>query len=168
MSELKELKQDVMSREILAAGGDEKLLYELQPKAFNLLLEEFRLNASSTDPLKRLEEICKTYLNFGLDNPQTYQLMFTPIYDLAGQVRFHPEKDTAVFNYFTDCLERCLRRELVHFKNAEIGTLQIWSLIHGLISLNLTARIDVIGISEAHVPATLNKTVDDFLASITR
>lgn len=168
MSEIKE-HQDVMKAEILAARGNEKMLYDLQPKAYHLLLEEFKRKAASRDPLKRLEEICKTYLNFGLENPETYELMFVPVQDeLTGKVKFHSEKDIEVFSYFTDCLENCMRREAVRFKSAEVGALQIWSMMHGLISLNLRSRIEVIGIAEDMVPVTLNKTVDHFLASITR
>jgi len=169
MSEIKEQHQELMKAEILAAKGNEKMLYDLQPKAYHLLLQEFKQKAASKDPLKRLEEICKTYLNFGLENPETYELMFVPVLDEStGKVMLHNEKDVEVFSYFTDCLENCMRREVVRFKSAEVGALQIWSMMHGLISLNLRSRISVIGIADELVPVTLNKTVDHFLASITR
>lgn len=156
-----------MKAEILSAKGNMDLLFDLQPKAYNLLLEEFKNHATSHDPLKRLEEICKTYLKFGLENPETYKLMFVSMKDpVDGEIKLHSEHDVSVFNYFTDCLERCIRRELIRFKTSEIGALQIWSMMHGLVSLQIQSRISVIGIDGNLFSITLNKTVDDFLESI--
>lgn len=161
--------QDAMKAEILAAAGDAQLLFDLQPKAYDLLLQEFKHKAISHDPLKKLEEICKTYLDFGLANPETYKLMFIPILDAGNaEVKLHNETDTRVYKYFMDCLEVCIRRELIHFKSAEVGALQIWSMMHGLVSLTIQSRISIIGIKAEFLSGTLNKTVEDFLKTIKR
>jgi hypothetical protein len=160
---------DTMKAEIMEAAGDAQLLFDLQPKAYDLLLQDFKQKAVSHDPLKKLEEICKTYLAFGLANPETYKLMFIPIIDdNSAEVKLHGETDTRVYKYFMDCLETCIQRELIHFKRAEIGALQIWSMMHGLVSLNIQSRIGVIGIKSEFLSNTLNKTVEDFLKTIKR
>lgn len=160
---------DALKSEILKAAGNSQLLFDLQPKAYDLLLQKFKQEALSNDPLTKLGEICKTYLDFGLTNPETYKLMFIPILDDSNaQVKLHGETDTRVYKYFMDCLETCIRRELTHFKRAEIGALQIWSMMHGLVSLNIQSRISVIGIKRESLSDTLNKTVQDFLKTIKR
>lgn len=169
MSAILASTNDLINNEIQLAHGNQQALFELQPKAYNLLLEEFRLKAQSKDPLKKLEEICKTYLIFGLKNPKIYQLMFTPILEEGSDVvRLHPETDTQVYRYFTDCLETCLRRELLHFKSAQIAALQIWSMMHGLVSLQIQSRIGVVGVKNEVLLPTLLKTIDDFLNSVRR
>ncbi len=54
----------------------DELLYDVQKQAFDKLAQVFREKVTSNDPLKRLEQIMYTYVRFGKNNPELYDLMF--------------------------------------------------------------------------------------------
>ena len=54
----------------------DELLYDVQAQAFEKLDKTFRDKVDARDPLKRLEQIMKTYVWFGKNNPGLYDLMF--------------------------------------------------------------------------------------------
>src|SRR5579863_6656711 len=54
----------------------DELLYDVQAQAFEKLDKTFRDTVDAADPLKRLEQIMKTYVLFGKNNPELYDLMF--------------------------------------------------------------------------------------------
>lgn len=54
----------------------DELLYEVQADAYGRLLEVFQKEATSTDPLQKLHQLGRAYINFGLKNPELYDLMF--------------------------------------------------------------------------------------------
>ena len=54
----------------------DELLYDVQAQAFEKLDQAFREKVDAKDPLKRLEQIMKTYVCFGKKNPELYDLMF--------------------------------------------------------------------------------------------
>src|SRR5262249_9466154 len=49
---------------------------ELSFEGFRKLLEAFAPASKITDPLARLEAIGRAYVRFGIDNPETYRLVF--------------------------------------------------------------------------------------------
>lgn len=144
----------------------DELLFEVQGQAYLKLLEAFRQNVISTDPLKKLEQLGKTYVSFGLANPELYDLMFIIRAPTNVDETVHGHNGDATFNYLIDCIQECIQAELLIFKDANQAALQIWSMAHGLVSLNLRCRLKVMLPEEASVPEILHKAIEEYLFSI--
>ena len=144
----------------------DELLFEVQGQAYLKLLEAFKQNVNSTDPLEKLEQLGKTYVSFGLANPELYDLMFIIRAPTNVDETVHGHNGDATFNYLIDCIHECIQAELLIFKDANQAALQIWSMAHGLVSLNLRCRLKVMLPEEASIPEILHKAIEEYLFSI--
>jgi AcrR family transcriptional regulator len=145
----------------------DELLYDVQARAFEQLLLVFQTQAASKDPLKRLEEITKSYVRFGLENQDLYDLMF-----IIRAPMNKVEKDEqwlngeACFAYLVTCLDECIEKELIRFTDKLVAALSIWSMVHGLVALNVRCRFKVMHMEEEGLHSAINKTIDDYLNMI--
>src|SRR3954465_10081940 len=54
----------------------DELLYDVQKQCFEKLDLEFQHAVTAEDPFERLKQICHTYVHYGIDHPELYDLMF--------------------------------------------------------------------------------------------
>jgi len=143
----------------------DELLYEVQAHAFNQLLTYFNLHANSKDPVKRLKQIANSYIKFGLDNPELYDLMFI-IRAPTNVDDHHKDNSEKSFDYLIDCLKSCIEKKLIKIKDVGLGSLQIWSMVHGLVSLNLRCRLKVLNMEEKDLRTVLIAASEDYIDTI--
>ena len=121
--------------------------------------------AYHTDPVARLEALSQCYVQYGLDNPEYYEIMFV----------LHPEH---VAPFPADKYRRA-RRNLELFsealaQGAEEGRLQvekprtaassIWAMLHGTVALLLARRIDAGIGQEAFIQTAIRQAIRGVLA----
>lgn len=107
------------------------------------------------DPEEQFRRLCRSYLEFGLENPEFYEIMFL----------LHPEQ---MQRYPTDKYRRA-RRNLQLFADTMakargtdpdfdpiLAATVIWSSLHGAISLHLAKRVDV----SLSTPAFIDQVVE--------
>jgi len=146
----------------------DELLYEVQGHAYGKLLEAFRANAKSKDPLIKLKQICKTYISFGLENPELYDLMFIIRSPMNVDEKLHKANGGETLAYLVDCLEECFAANLIRLKDVQTATLQIWSMAHGLLALNLRCRLRIMIPEDNKVAEILDQAIENFIGTITR
>lgn len=146
----------------------DELLYEVQADAYGRLLEVFQKEATSTDPLQKLHQLGRAYINFGLKNPELYDLMFIIRSPMNVDEKLHKVNGENCLNFLVDCLTDCINKDLLRMTDVQQATLQIWSTVHGLVSLNLRCRLKIMVESEEAVPQVLIKTIEDYLISVTK
>lgn len=144
----------------------DELLYEVQRQAFVQLVNAFKTHATSTDPLKRLEQLGKTYVSFGLNNPELYDLMFIIRAPMNVDCEIHDENGGECFSYLVANLKECMDKGLLVFQDPVQAALQVWSMMHGLVSLNIRSRLKIVLTDEETVQPILNKAIDEYLSSI--
>jgi len=145
----------------------DELLYDVQGMAFERLLEEFRTRATSKSPWKRLEQICDTYIDFGLNQQELYALMFI-IKAPMNMVEEHElwSNGQAAFDFLLSTMTECVEKGLLRFKDAATGALSIWSFTHGLLSLNLCCRFKVMRLQEGQTEPLVQHSVKEYLRMI--
>lgn len=145
----------------------DELLYDVQAKAFEKLLAAFRENAVSKSPLKRLEQICETYVRFGMQQQELYSLMFI-IKAPMNVVDDHEKWDNgqAAFDLLLSCVTECIEKGVLRYKDPHTAALSIWSMGHGLISLNLCCRFKVMHLEEEVIEPLVQNTVKEYLRLI--
>lgn len=144
----------------------DELLYEVQHKAYGDLLKVFKAKAKSDDPFIKLEEICKAYIEFGLENPELYDLMFIIRAPMNVDEEAHKANGDESLNFLAECVKRCIDQKLIRYSDAELATLEIWAMTHGLVSLNLRSRLKVMYRDGDAVSAALHKSIEDYLQII--
>lgn len=146
----------------------DELLYEVQRQAFDKLYDTFEREASDPDPWKRLEQICKSYVRFGLENEELYDLMFIIRAPMNVDEKIHETNGRDTFGFAMNCLTECMEKGLVRFEDARTGMLSIWAMGHGLVSLQVRCRLKVLDMAEGDVPASLDECIETYLRLIKR
>lgn len=145
----------------------DELLYEVQREAFGRLYEAFVQNAPSKSPWKRLEQIAHTYVSFGMEHPDLYDLMFI----IRAPMNTVNEKEgwvngDACFNYLTDCISQCVDKKLLRYTDKRLAALSIWSLTHGLVSLNVRCRFKVMDMEPEQINKAMEMALNEHLKLI--
>ncbi|NDC41404.1 MAG: TetR/AcrR family transcriptional regulator [Chitinophagia bacterium] len=145
----------------------DELLYEVQRIAFDKMVAYFRDQVAATHPLERLREICMAYMTFGKQNPELYDLMFiikAPMKNLKGDTDWTSGHDA--FGYLFSCISECIEQKLIKFNDPLTGALSVWSMGHGLLSLDIRCRIQATGVPQEHVASALHEVILQYLESI--
>lgn len=146
----------------------DELLYEVQKEAFMELAAAFKRDITSQEPLEQLRQICRSYVKFGMNNTELYDLMFiirAPMNVVEEKEMWENGDDC--FGTLVQILKRCVDGNLIRYNDVMIAALSVWSMTHGLISLNIRCRIKVMEMSEADVSNAIDASIEEFLRVIT-
>jgi len=61
-----------------------------------------------------------------------------------------------------------MSKNLLRFEDPRIGMLSLWSMGHGLVSLEVRCRLKVLEIAEGDVRALLDQSIEDYIRLIKR
>ncbi|QMU28888.1 TetR/AcrR family transcriptional regulator [Adhaeribacter radiodurans] len=118
----------------------EAILQEFTKEGFRLLnlqLEEAKLQHD--EPSTQLEALAHAYWNFAFANKEYYQLMYGLGMPTCETVRQTPE-----MKQFSNILQETIKELINSGKNPKVDYFlkfhTFWSMLHGLISINLTGR----------------------------
>lgn len=142
----------------------DELLYEVQKVAFGQLQKEFEEKANSQDPWERLVQICQTYVRFGKNNPEMYDLMFmmkAPMNCVEEDDTWDNNSDS--FQYLVNCLSTCMEQKLLRFDDVMLAAFSIWSMGHGLVSLNVSCRLKAMQLTESDIEAMTEASILQYL-----
>ena len=119
----------------------EALLAELCDTDFRAIAQEFVSIATIADPIERLRATGHAYVDFGINNPNHYRVMFmTPKPPATEETKLrkgNPEEDSYAFLHGT--VEQALAegRLRADATNADLLSQVIWSGVHGVVSLEI-------------------------------
>ncbi|HZV69230.1 MAG TPA: TetR/AcrR family transcriptional regulator [Saprospiraceae bacterium] len=146
-----------------------ELLLALHDKAFECKMKALFLDVQNiADPLERLKATGRSYLQYGIDNPQDYELMFilTCTMDaLAIKQEFWSDGATAI-GMLKENVKACI--EAGYFRkdlNLDETTLLLWSQVHGITSLYNTERLNIYPIENKK--EFMFRTLDVFFTIVT-
>ncbi len=124
-----------------------ELLLALHDKAFECKIEALFLSVQNMpDPLERLQATGRGYIQYGIDNPQDYELMFIlscTMEALAVKEEFWQDGAAAI-NMLKENIKECM--EAGYFRkdiNPDEISLILWSQVHGLVSLHNKERLNI-------------------------
>jgi AcrR family transcriptional regulator len=121
-------------------ANKEGILLELTRKGNILLLSKFKeAKLTSTDPEKQLHAIWVAYWDFAFENKQLYKLMFGVNTNCCDSTKTLPEA-VAATNIVRDVIAEILVDQPPTQDMINRKYFTFWSLIHGLISINLVDK----------------------------
>jgi len=118
----------------------ESLLAELCDYDFRQFAQRFAEAAQVADPIERLRVAGQAYVDFGLNHPSHYRVMFMtpkPAHEQNTEGRGNPEQDAYAFlrNTIEQAIaEGRLKPELT---DVDLVSQVIWSGVHGVVSLEI-------------------------------
>lgn len=91
---------------------------------------------------KRILSHGQAYLEFALDNPQLYELMFIIKAPMSEVIRdAESQKSKQSFQYLKDDITSCMKEGLIKRGSVDSVALAFWSIGHGLASLLIRQRL---------------------------
>ena len=116
------------------------LLKELCENDFHTLAHQFVAMQAIADPIEKLKATGAAYVQFGLDYPNHYRLMFMtphPPIDANVEDKGNPEQDAYAF--LKVIIEEALAKKSFkpEYKDADLIAQTVWSGVHGVISLQI-------------------------------
>ncbi len=145
----------------------DELLYDVQAECFSRLVEVFKERTTAADPFERLIQFGEAYMDFGLQNPQVYELMFimkAPMKTVEACEMWKNGDDA--FALLVQCMAECMEMGRVKFNDVLQGVLSVWAMSHGLISLEVCYRMKVMNLTEEQVKAALYSSLHHYLDTI--
>lgn len=115
------------------------IAYALHQEGFSLLRERFVALAYVEDPFDRLKAMGRSYIQFAVDYPDFYELMFVMREPMAYLQAHHPEEEwpegERVFDGLVATVAAC--QQAGYFKGTDTQEMAMlaWSTVHGLCSL---------------------------------
>lgn len=121
------------------------LIIELCNQDFLALAGVFRQLARIEDPVERIDRIGEAYVEFGLENPKHYQLMFMTVHahdHSTGPVKGDPSEDAYAFLLGTVQEALDAGRFRPELDDPDELAQILWAALHGLISLRISKGDD--------------------------
>ena len=93
------------------------------------------------DPLEKLMQMGRIYINFALENPDYYDLMFIAkgIGDKICEKNEWKAGERS-YNYLRENVKQCIEQEYLIKSDVDAVTFVFWSIVHGMASLIIRGR----------------------------
>lgn len=122
-----------------------EIVHALHQEGF-VKLRTMLLSLKNVDsPFERLKATGRTYIQFALENPEYYEVMFVmrePL-DFLAEDEKDPcwEEGRLIFNFIRYTIEECQKDGFFLGSDVNAVTLQSWALVHGLCSLHTSTHL---------------------------
>jgi len=119
----------------------DEILFVLRREGFEKLYEHQKTSLKLDDPLKRLHKHGEAYIQFALENPEYYDLMFMmrgPVNKTQGI----NDCDIGLKSYelLKTNVKECMEAGLFSGTNIDVAAFSLWSYVHGIASLIIRGR----------------------------
>lgn len=112
------------------------LLRSLCDETFAKLIEkQAALARKHRDPLVRLRECGRAYINFGLEHPHHYQVTFMMPLEHSDEFPFEQSLGYKAFDFLRANVAECVREKKFRRMDVETAAQAIWAATHGITSL---------------------------------
>ncbi len=112
------------------------------------------------DPIMRLRMLCRRYIQFGLDEPEYYEVMFM----------LHPEhmerypaakyrRARRNLDLFAQALEDGVAQGQLSVTDSRVAASSTWASLHGAVSLLIAQRLDVRIAQEEFIQASIDQAL---------
>lgn len=121
----------------------ERLLHDVLGQGFQRFAQYLYRGLSGATPLERLVLASEGYLDFALEHPRLYELMYAAP-DTVGMARLPQEIEamgSAIGQYWKDRVRECMDAGLLQPGDPEAVSMTFWAHAHGLLTLFLRSRL---------------------------
>ncbi len=125
---------------------------------------ERAIERAGDDPLERLKASGVAYVRFALDYPERFRLMFGPEL-VSAKLEDLACRSTNAFEILVRSVTDALAaRTTPSPERVRLATVSAWSLVHGLATLSIDRRLELLGITSDAETVQLARVVADLVA----
>ncbi|HUB60267.1 MAG TPA: TetR/AcrR family transcriptional regulator [Puia sp.] len=122
----------------------DEIFAALHDIGFQKMTEANQDLATINNPLLRLHKMGENYLQFGMENPEFYNLMFImnepmKVFDEMG---CDWNAGDAALSVLKATVAECMDKGYIAKGDAQLVSLSVWSFVHGLVSLAIRERLE--------------------------
>ena len=144
----------------------DELLLEIAQNGFERMAERQLPGFEVEDPREALRLTARGYLDFALENPTLYELMFQRLQPAKDQEEQQPHA-LALFRAWRQMYDRGLREGVFRIPQRDVA-MAIWvSLLHGFAQLAIARRMPQPG-SERSLSQTRDRVVEELIHTMTQ
>ena len=124
-----------------------EIFHALHQGGFQQLMSRMEVLTTVQNPMERLKAMGRIYVQFGVENPDMYDLMFIKEAPLTHVFQAKDEQwneGANTFNFLRTTLRECLAQGYFKGHQEESLSFMIWATVHGMISLHIRRRCEVI------------------------
>lgn len=128
-----------------------EIFYTIHSEAFAELVRYLNASEIHKNPMDQLIALGKIYIQFAMENPELYDLMFimeAPIDFLDYLEDANWTEGKMAFDYLKSVIARCINQGLIKETDLESLSYLIWSTVHGLVTISIRKRGLKIGLSD--------------------
>jgi len=133
-----------------------EILFNLHEMGFQKMAEYTTDLWTIKNPLIRLAKMGEYYIQFGLENPAFYELMFilkAPMEALNGlEANCEWKSGDQALGRLKDTVQECMDKNLIEKGDVNAISMAIWSMVHGMVSLAIRDRFDKVVPADQIVP----------------
>ena len=118
----------------------DEILYTLRKEGFEKLFEHQKSSLKLDDPLKRLHKHGEAYIQFALENPEYYDLMFMMRGPVEIQEINYCDIGLNSYELLKTNVKECMEAGLFPRTNVDVAAFSLWSYVHGIASLIIRGR----------------------------
>ncbi len=138
-----------------------EIFYTIHSEAFAELVRYLNASEMHKNPMDQLIALGQIYIQFALENPELYDLMFimeAPIDFLNYLEDANWIEGKMAFDYLKSVISACIDKGLIKETDVDSLAYLIWSNVHGMVTLSLSKRGLRIGLSnpETIIDRTFN------------
>jgi AcrR family transcriptional regulator len=122
------------------------IYHSLHSEGFTILNQYFRALEHVSEPFERLKALSKAYISFAMENGEFYDLMFiirSPMESLSKE-NGDWEEGSRAFGFLIHTINDCMSKGYFKGMHPEILAFTVWSMVHGICSLEIRNRCSVI------------------------
>jgi AcrR family transcriptional regulator len=123
-----------------------EILFELHELGFQKMAEYTTELWTIKNPLVRLAKMGEYYIQFGLENPAFYELMFilkAPMEALESLVaNCEWRSGDQALGRLKETVQECMDRNLIEKGDVHAVSMAFWSMVHGMVSLAIRDRFE--------------------------
>ena len=128
-----------------------EIFYTIHSEAFAELVRYLNASEMHKNPMDQLIALGQIYIQFALENPELYDLMFimeAPIDFLNYLEDANWIEGKMAFDYLKSVIANCIQQDLIKETDLESLSYLIWSTVHGLVTISIRKRGLKIGLSD--------------------
>ncbi|MBU1612523.1 MAG: WHG domain-containing protein, partial [Proteobacteria bacterium] len=121
-----------------------EILSALRHEAFGFFIERQKKFIPLEDPLERVRRAARFYVQFALEEPDWFELMFNmgpSTVALGGEWAARPQE---TFDMFRKDVAECVACKCFGDEDVDTLVFAIWSTMHGLANLAVKKRLDAL------------------------
>lgn len=146
-----------------------EIFYSLHEMGFQKMTEANANLQQIKNPLTRLYKMGENYIEFGLANPEFYDIMFiqrAPMKVLEGMENCDWKLGESALHALMATVEECIEKNFIAKGDVKAVSMAIWGMVHGLVTLQIRDRFDKLDEDPKNIKSMMHACLNWFMGAI--